>query len=144
MYLDVLTRVSNRQAFTAAAVSADSIDLGVTTPQRPIGTGEPTGFGININVGLAGTSLLVELISALDGALSSNILVHNARTVLAADAGAGALIFLPLPPSALTQRFIGLRVTPTGGAATVTLTAQFGPESTWSIPEQLFPKTYAN
>lgn len=143
MFIDALLRVSSAQAFTAAAVSTNSIDLGNTTPKRAIGTGEGLGFGLSIDVLLSATSMLVEVISATDAALTAGILVHATRTILAADAVAGALIWIDVPMGTPTQRFLGLRVTPTGGAATVTLTAQLMSRSMFSIAQNYYAKNYA-
>lgn len=143
MFIDALLRVSTAQAFTAVAVSTNSIDLGNSVPKRSIGTGESMGFGISIDVLLAATSMLVEIISATDAALTAGVIAHAQRVILAADAVAGSLIFIHMPMGAPTQRYIGLRVTPTGGAATVTLTAQLMPESMFSIASQPYAKNYA-
>jgi len=142
MFIDALLRVCSAQAFTAAAVSTSSIDLGNVTPKRQIGTGEPMIFGISIDVLLNATSMLVEVISATDAALTAGILVHNSRTILAADATAGALLSIDVPDGTPTQRFLGLRVTPTGGAATVTLTAQLMPANLWSIGSTNYAKNF--
>lgn len=143
MILDALLRVSTAQAFTAAAVSTNSIDLGNVTPKRAIGTGVPMVFGISIDVLLSATSMTVEVISATDAALTAGILVHNTRSILAADATAGALIAIGVPVGTPTQRYLGLRVTPVGGAATVTLTAQLMPADMFSIAAAQYAKNYA-
>jgi hypothetical protein len=54
----------------------------------------------------------------------------------------GALFFLPIPQGMTVAgplRFIGLRVTPAGGAATVTLTAWLTTHSLFSVT----PRAYA-
>jgi len=136
MYIDALLRVSNAQAFTAVAVSTDSIDLGNVTPRREIATGEAMGYGIAVNVAASATTVLVELIMATDGALTAGIVVLSQRTFLAADMPVGRLIFMPLPQGVAAAgwlRFHGIRVTPVGGAATVTLTAWLTTHSLFSI-----------
>lgn len=142
MFIDALLRVSSAQAFTAVAVSTSSIDLGNVTPKRAIGTGEPMGFAISIDVLLSATSMLVEVISATDAALTAGIVVENSRTFLAAAAPAGALLWIDLPMGSPANRFLGLRVTPTGGAATVTLTAQLTDRNLFSIASQNYAKNY--
>jgi hypothetical protein len=129
MFLDNLLVVSDAQAFTAAAVSTNSIDLGLpgglgTPPKREIGTGEPMGFGIIADVAASSTTVKVEIIMATDAALTAGIVVLAERTFLSADVPVGAMIFMPLPQGIVAAgwlRFLGLRVTPAGGAATVTL-----------------------
>ena len=126
MFLDALLRVSNAQAFGAAAVSTDSIDLSNVTPKRAIGTGEAVGFGVAITTSGTVAATLMEVISATDGALTAGIIVHSARSIPLAEVLAGALFFLPLPPGTPTQRFLGVRLTTAGGtvSATVWLTSR--------------------
>jgi hypothetical protein len=135
MFIDALLRVCNAQAFTAVAVSTDSIDLTLTTPQRQISVGEPMGFGITIGVAASATTVLVEIINATDAALTAGIIILHLRTFLSADMPAGRKIFMPLPQNwALAPlRFLGLRVTPVGGAATVTLSASLTLQSMFSV-----------
>lgn len=145
MYVDVLGRVCNAQAFTGAAVSTDSIDLGNVTPKREIATGEPMGFGLAVNVAASSTTVLVEIIQATDAALTSGIVVLLQRTFLSADMPLGALIFMPLPqnPTAAGPlRYLGLRVTPAGGAATVTLSAWLCPHNLFSVAARAYAKGF--
>lgn len=144
MYLDALGLVADAQAFTGAAVT-NSVDLGNVTPKREIATGEPMGFGIAVDVAASATTVLVEIIQATDGALTAGIVVLAQRTFLAADMPAGALIFFPIPQNptlAGPLRFIGLRVTPAGGAATVTLTSWLTPHSLFSVLARVYAKGY--
>lgn len=125
MFLDAFLRVSNAQAFGAAAVSTNSIDLGNVTPKRQIGRGEAMGFGVAITTAGTVAATLMEIISATDEALTAGILVHASRTIPLAETVAGALFFLPLPMGTPTQRYLGVRFTTAGGtiSATVWLTA---------------------
>lgn len=132
MILDALTLVSNAQAFTAAAVSTDSIDLHNVTPKRQIGTGEPVGFLFSVGVAASSTTVKLEVIMATDAALTAGIIVLAEATRLSADLPAGQVLFLGIPPGAPAAgflRYIGVRVTPSGGAATVTLSAALVPQS---------------
>lgn len=124
MFLDAFLRVSNAQAFGAGAVSTDSIDLGNVTPKRQIGTGEPMGFGVAVDVAGTVAATKMEIISATDAALTAGILVHAVRDIPLAETVAGALFFLPLPQGTPTQRYLGVRLTTAGGtiSATVWLT----------------------
>ena len=145
MYVDVLGRVCNAQAFTAAAVSTDSIDLGNVTPKREIAVGEAMGFGLAVNVAASSTTVLVEIIQATDAALTTGIIVLAQRTFLSADMPLGALIFMPIPqnPTAAGPlRYLGLRVTPAGGAATVTLTAWLTAQSVFSVVARSYAKGF--
>lgn len=141
MYLDAFLRVSNAQAFGAAAVSTDSIDLGNVTPKRQIGTGEPMGFGVAITTAGTVAATLMEVISATDAALTAGILVHLTRTVPLAETVIGALFFLSLPMGTPTQRYLGVRMTTAGGtiSATVWLTAR----DLFSIASAYYARNYA-
>lgn len=145
MFLDALGLVSDAQAFVAAAVSTNSVDLGNVTPRRPLGTGEPVGFGIQVDVAASSTTVKLEAIMATDGALTAGIVVLLEETRLSADLPLGGRLFLPLPssePAGGWLRFIGIRVTPAGGAATVTLTAWLTTASAFSVEPRLAPKSY--
>lgn len=145
MFIDALGRVCNAQAFTAAAVSTDSIDLGNVTPKREIATGEPMGFALAVVVAASSTTVLVEIIQATDAALTTGIIVLAQRTFLSADMPLGRLIFMPLPQQPTVAgplRYLGLRVTPAGGAATVTLSAWLTAHDLFSAAPQAYAKGY--
>lgn len=151
MYIDSLLKVAAAQAVTAAAVSTSSIDLQPLTnvglgtpPKRQIGSGEAMGFAVSVDVSASLTSFLVEIISTTDAALSAGILVHGTFTGLQADFASGKLHFVPLGQgSPALQRFLGLRFTPTGGAATITVSAWLTTHSLFSLtPPQAYAKNY--
>jgi hypothetical protein len=148
-YIDTLLKISIAQAVVAAAVSTNSIDLSLpgglgTPPKRDIGTGEPMGFAVSIDVAASLTTLLLEIISTTDAALTAGILVHGTFTGVQADFAVGKLHFVPLGQgSPSLQRFLGMRFTPTGGAATVTLSAWLTTHSLFSLtPPQTYAKNY--
>jgi len=140
MILDNLLVVSDTQAFGAAGVSTNSIDLGLTTPGRQIGTGEPMGFGFAIDVAATVAAPIVEIISATDAALTAGILVHATRTIPLAEALAGLLFYLGLPQGTPTQRYLGVRVTTAGG--TVSMTVWLTMFSMFSVMHRYYPKGY--
>ena len=142
MFMDALLLVSDAQAFGAAAVSTNSIDIGMTTPGRQIGSGEPVGFGFQIDVSGTVAASLVEIISATDIALTAGILVHASRTIPLASALAGTLWFIPLPSGTPTQRYLGIRVTTAGG--TITATAWLTHADLFSIANRYYPKGYVS
>lgn len=145
MFLDALGVVCDAQAFTAAAVSTNSIDLGSSTPKREIATGEPMGFGIAVDVAASSTTVKVEIITTTDAALTAGLVVMAERTFLSADMPAGALVFMPIPQGVIVGgplRYIGLRVTPAGGAATVTLTAWLTAHALFSVLAKPYAKGY--
>lgn len=150
MFLDSLLRVSNAQAFVAAAVSTSSIDLGLpggigTPPKREIGSGEAMGFGFSVGVAASSTTVKLEIIMATDAALTAGIIVLAEETRLSADLPLGQLLFLGIPPggpAAGWLQFIGIRVTPVGGAATVTLTSWLTSHALFSILAKAYAKNF--
>lgn len=140
MYIDVFNRVSNAQAFGAAAVSTDSIDTGNVTPKRKIGTGEPMCFVFVCTTSGTVAATLLEVISATDAALTTSIVVHAARTIPLAEMLAGAVFILPVPPGTPTQRYIGIRATTAGG--TVSGTAWLAPHNLASIAPEHYARGY--
>lgn len=148
MFIDSLLKVAAAQAYVAAAVSGSSIDLGapggVGTPlKRQISNGEPIGFGFNVNVAASATTVLLEVISADDAALTANVTIHGSQSELSADAALGALFFVgftrELP---LLRRFIGTRVTPAGGAATVTMSSWLTAYSMFAVLADSYAKAF--
>lgn len=145
MFVDALGLVADAQAFAAAAVSLSSINLGASVPKREIGTGEPVGFGFGVDVAASCTTVKLEAIMATDDALTAGIIVLAEETRLAADLPAGKLLFLPLPPHAPAAgylQYVGIRATPVGGAATVTLTAWLTARSLFSTLAKSYAKGY--
>lgn len=145
MFVDALGLVSDAQAFTAVAVSTSAIDLGNVSPKREIAPGEALGFGIAVDVAASSTTVLVEIIQATDAALTAGIIVLAQRTFLSADMPAGAQIFMPIPqnPTAAGPlRFLGIRATPAGGAATVTLTVWLTSHALFSTLARAYAKGY--
>jgi len=145
MFLDALGLVSDAQAFGAAAVSTNSVDLGATSVApnaRQIGTGEPMGFGFAVDVAGTVAPSLVEIISATDAALTAGILVHASRSFLLTETVVGFLAFIDLPMGTPTQRFLGIRVTTAGG--TITATAWLTAKSLFSILTKAYPKGYVS
>jgi len=146
MFIDAFLLVCNAQAFTAAAVSASSIDLGASVPKRSIGTGEPMGFAFSVDVAASCTTVKLEIIMATDDVLTAGIIVLAEATRLAADLPVGGLLFLGIPPGAPAAGFLqylGVRVTPVGGAATVTLTSWLTAQSLFSVAAKAYAKGYS-
>ena len=145
MFIDNFLRVSAAQAFGAAAVSTNSIDLGVpgglgVITNRQIGTGEPMGFGLGVTTPGTVADSIVEVISATDAALTAGILTHATYTIKLAAALAGALFFAPIPQGTPTQRFLGIRVTTAGG--TISLNAWLTTHSLFSLMPASYAKAY--
>lgn len=142
MYLDALLLVSDAQAFGAGAVSTNSIDLGNVTPKREIGVGEPMGFGLSVDVAATGTTVVIEVISATDAALTAGIVVHGRKDGLIADFAAGALHFIAINEGRpFMNRFIGIRATIAAG--TLTATAWLTSSDLFSVAQTNYAKAYA-
>jgi hypothetical protein len=147
MYLDALGRVSNGQAFGAGpTVSTDSIDLDPTnlaSPKRQIGEGEPMGFGFAVTVSATGTTVVLEVISATDAALTASVRVHGRLDGVIADFTAGTLHFIAInqSTSALIQRFIGIRSTVAAG--TLSGTAWLTSHNLFAILARAYRKNYS-
>ncbi len=144
MFLDALLLVSDAQAVAGADtdVSTNTIDLGNVTPKRQIGTGEPMGFGVGIDVAAVtggGETYTFQIIESANADLSAPVVIAS-FLMTAAQLAAGALSFLPIPPGKPTARYIGVQVVKTGAGAAVTFTA-------WLTARDLFslavPQSYA-
>jgi hypothetical protein len=145
MYLDALLLVSNAQAVTATAVSTDKIDLGAVTPRRRIGTGEPMGFGVAIDVAADFTTgdetYQFNIVSDEDPALGSpTVIASFVRT--AAQLAAGSLHFLPLPQDFPQERYLGLQFVTGGTSPSVTVTAWLTAHDLFSVAAVHYAKGY--
>lgn len=138
MFLDALGLVSDVQVVaTGPAVSTHTIDLGVATPSRRIGTGEPMGFAVTVDLAATGT-VLIEAIQSDNADLSAADVISSV-TGAAAAYPTGAAVFVPIPPGSPTKRYVGLRYT----ATTIRVTAWLTTQSLFSILAQPYAKNYA-
>jgi hypothetical protein len=144
MFMDALGLVSDAQALTATAVSTNTIDLGSQSVTPDIGTGEEVGFGVSIDVALAGTTptLTLEVIQSASAALSSPTVLAS-QLLAAAQVTIGKLNFIAIPMGAITQRYIGLRYTLAGTTPTVTVTSWLTSRSLFSIHARNYAKGYS-
>lgn len=135
MYVDSQLEFSNSQAVTSTAISTNVYDLFSTaagadaseiTPNTrlDIGLGEDVWAICNTVVNATDTSsdatLVVEVISADDAALTTNVQVHASSGTLAfaAFATAGTNLLRAKLPSLLSRRYIGFRYTVASGPLT--------------------------
>ncbi len=142
MFVDALLTLSDAQALTATAVSTNTIDLGNVTPKRDVGEGEKLELVTSIDVALAGTTptLAIEIIQSANADLSAPD-VLGSRSPAAADVIAGAQFRVPVPPGAVTKRYLGARYTLGGTTPTVTLSSVIQPADMVSAPK---PIAYAD
>jgi hypothetical protein len=143
MIIDAFLLVSDSQAFTATAVSTNTIDLGVVTPQRDVSVGEDMGFGIGIEVAADFTTTdetyTLQVIESANANLSSPTVISTlVRT--AAQLTVGSLHFLPLGP--VSKRYIGIQLTLGGTTPSVTLSAWLTPRMMFSKGHVYYPNAY--
>lgn len=145
MFMDALLLVSDAQAVTATAVSTSSIDLSATDVQRQVGTGEPIGFGLTVDVAADHTTgnetYQVDLVSDSDPALGSPTVIAS-YVLLYSQLTAGAKFFFPLPMGFPAERYIGLQYTVGGTTPTVTVTAGLTLQSMFSKEPVAYPRAY--
>ena len=125
MRFDILDQLSNKQVFTAAAVSTNSKKRKNLKKQEQLGMAD-RGLAIFIDAVTTAptTSLVVELIQADDGALTTNVQALATISIPLADIKAGKGFFLSLQK--MTKEYYGARVTPTGGTPSVTMSVYDG------------------
>lgn len=138
MILDVLNEVCSAQAFTATAVSEDSIDTLAAATDLTIGRRIAGLFVPTVAAG-AGSTHVLAVIQADDAALTTNVEVLGSISVAAADLTVGSRHEIPVPQGVKTRRYLGIRDTISGGTTTVTANAWILPQD--EIPEyKSFPK----
>ena len=142
MYIDKEEQLSAAQAFAGAAtLSTHKKDFGDVTPKREVGTGEPIGIAITIDVAAgAGSTHLFEILQSADASIGTPDIIASI-TIAAADLPAGKRLFLPIPPGFPTKQFIALRNTSTGGTTTVTASASLMSQSMFESIQH-YPKGY--
>lgn len=127
MRFDILNQLSVAQAFTATAVSTNSIDLGAAGVDPSIGRRMAMLVMATVAAG-AGSSHVLAAIQADDAALTSNVEVLGSITVAAASLIPGTEFEIPIPQGSITRRYIGFRDTISSGTTTVTLDVYFVPQ----------------
>ena len=124
MYIDSLLLLSDAQAFSADAASTNTIDLGNVTPKRNFGDGEPMAMCISVDVAADATTgdetYEFQFIQSANADLTSPDILM-ARAIARADLTLGSLHVVPIPPGAVTKRYIGGFFN--GGGTTPTITA---------------------
>ena len=127
MLLDYEDQVCRAQAFTATAVSANSIDTNVASSDMFIGR-RMAGLFIPTVAAGAGSTHVLAVVQADDSALTTNVEVLGSISVLAAALTVGSIHEIPVPQGVKTRRYIGLRNTISSGTTTVTADA-------WIVPQ---------
>lgn len=146
MKVDALLLLSDAQAFAATAVSTNSIDTrSPATQNLEIGTGEPLGLGVSVDVaadaGNGDETYAFDLISDDVNTLGSPTLIYSmsiSRTLLTV----GTLWFLPIPQGFPKEQFLGFRATLGGTTPSITLTVWLTAHNSFSIKPVTYAKGY--
>lgn len=130
---DVQNQLSVAQAFTGGAtVSTNSYGISnyaaiANKPDMSIGR-RMALIAIVTTAAGAGSTHTMEVITADDAALTSNVTSISTVTVLAAALVKGAVVEIPIPQGSINQLFLGFRETSTGGTTTVSLDVYLVPQ----------------
>ena len=112
MYIDALNLLCDAQAFTADAVSTNSLDLGNVTPKRQIGSGEPMAVTVQVDVSADNTSgtetYSFEVIQSANDNLGTPTVIARQNGIAATTLVAGYVFVIPIPPGFPTARYLGL------------------------------------
>lgn len=128
MYLDALGLVSDAQALSGAATTAstNAIDLtALSSGARDLGDGEPLVMAIGIDVAAdladGNETYQFDFIQSVNANLSSPTVLESrviSRTLLTV----GTLHYVPVPPGAITARYIGMQYVLGGTTPSITMT----------------------
>jgi hypothetical protein len=132
MILDAQNMLSDSQAVTADAVSANTIDLANPTEKNEIGAGEPLTAVIAVEVAADFTTgdetYEFQLIQSANADLSSPDVLAS-RAIVAGSLTAGSIHYLPVPPGSVTKRYLGLNYNVGGTSPSITVSAFIQPQS---------------
>ncbi len=139
MRFDVENQLSVAQAFTGAAtVSTHSYAKQSAAQDISIGRRMALLCLVTTAAG-AGSTHTMEVVQADNSALTSNLEVLGAVSILAAVLIAGYAFEIPIPQGVMTKQYVGFRNTSTGGTTTVSLDVYLVPAD--EIPMyKSFPK----
>jgi len=143
MIVDSQTRVSDAQALVASANSTNVIDLGLMTPQRDVGVGEPIGFNFQVDVAAdvadGNETYQFEIIqSTTSGLAAPDTLAQVA--IARATLVAGFTFELKVPQNLVTKQFLAVHYTLGGTTPAITITADLLPSCLSHLAK---PQTYA-
>lgn len=130
MIIDALNKVSTAQAVTASAVSTNTYDSGSAGNDMSIG--EPLCLAVEVNVAADHTTgdetYEIQIIQSANADLSAPDILAK-LPVTAAQLSAGSLHYLGLPPTSKTKQYLGAQYVTGGTTPSVTLSADFRPQS---------------
>jgi hypothetical protein len=128
MFIDAQNQYSDAQALSGTgAASTNLIDHGAA--ERRLGSGEPMGVGITVDVALAGTTPTFVATLQSDDAVGFPSPGTVAQSKSYSALAVGARVIIPIPPGQATERFTRLNYTLGGTTPTITVTAFLAPLS---------------
>lgn len=108
MFLDKQNELSDQQAVTSTAVSTNTIDL---SQVRHIGDGAPLSIHVLVEESAAAAGAATvdfQVVSDSDPALGSPAVLISSTPIAKATLVAGYEFYLPLPPGATYERYLGV------------------------------------
>lgn len=140
MRFDVENQLSDKQAFTGGStVSTNSYKKQTAAQDISIGRRMALLCHPTVDAG-AGSTHTLEVIQASDAALTADITVLNTVTVEAADFTTEDWVEVPIPQGVMSEQYIGIRHSASGGTTTVTLDVYLMPQDEIHEVYKSFPK----
>ncbi len=142
MYLDIQNELMSKAAIASAAVvSADTFDLGAANIDPSIGE-LMAGLFVVTTAATGGATYAFEVITSAAADLSTPTVIASVSGVTGASLVVDREVIVPIPQGSISQRYLGFRVTPTGGTApAMNVSAHYVPLK--EIPAyKPFPKAY--
>jgi hypothetical protein len=133
MIMDFHTLLSDSQAFTATAVSTNTMDMGSNTPKNDTGSGEPMAAVFTVEVaadaGNADETYQFQVIQSANANLSSQdvLLQTDTAYITRAVLVAGYQLVIPVPPDLVTKQYVGIRLVLGGTTPSITISASLLP-----------------
>lgn len=128
MYIDKENLIADALAFSADATSTNSYDNGSSTPKIDFGAGEPMVLAFQVDVAADFTTgnetYQFNLLQSANADLTSADILQS-RVISYALLLASTLHYIPVPPGAVTKRYLGLGYDGGGTTPTITGTAWF-------------------
>lgn len=133
MVIDSQCRLSSAQALTATGVSTNTYDSGAAG--NAVGIGEPLCIAFTVDVAADHTTgdetVQFQVIQSANADLSSQDVLAQTDTsfLTATKLVAGYKLYLPIPPSLKSKRYLGARYVLGGTTPSITVTAEIQPLS---------------
>lgn len=130
MILDILNKLSAAQAFTATAVSENTIDTGSAGNDNSIG--EPLCLAVQVGVAAdfstGDETYEIQIIQSASSNLSSPDVLAS-RVIAASALKAGSVHYLSLSPASKSKQYLGAKLVLGGTTPSITISAYLQPQS---------------